>query len=176
MESSTTETTFGEWVGHNLFFNDVIESDTREPIIVFSVPDYLLRLLHLEEGGNKFGFMAPQLQFWTALVTVRLLISIFDFSVGYAYFFPPHYSADIRALLSCIMLSIVLDIGYRIHLQFIHVLPSLSIHGTSQKTEKQPKRQTKCGTNHSLYCWIWNCNATMCNLPLLCTQVLWCQE
>ena len=62
---------FGEWIGRKLLFSDVIESDKRVPCITFTVPAKILLLFGAEQGGNKFGLMAPCIEFWIALVMVR---------------------------------------------------------------------------------------------------------
>ena len=64
---------FGTWVGHNLFFSDTLESDTRKPCMIFSMPKIILQTLHLEDDGgeNKFGILIPYLEFWIAMVMVR---------------------------------------------------------------------------------------------------------
>ena len=58
---------FGEWVGHNLLFSDVLESDGRKPCMTFTVPDFILNY-----GGDKFGLLAPRIEFWIALLVVRV--------------------------------------------------------------------------------------------------------
>lgn len=62
----------GKWVGRHLLFNDALESDRREPIATFSV------------GGDEYGFLAPQIEFWIGLVAVSLC------------------SLNIRALVNCL--------------------------------------------------------------------------
>jgi hypothetical protein len=62
---------FGEWIGRNLLFSDVIESDKRAPFIIFTVPASVLRWFGVDHGGNKFGLLAPCIEFWIALVMVR---------------------------------------------------------------------------------------------------------
>ena len=72
--SSTTET-LGHWVGHTLLFSEVLEHDRREPCIVFTLPEFITSAFHSmgegeEDGGNKFGLVAPRIEFWFALITV----------------------------------------------------------------------------------------------------------
>ena len=64
---------FGTWVGQNLFFSDTLESDTRKPRMIFSMPKIILQTLHMEDDGgeNKFGILIPYLEFWIAMVMVR---------------------------------------------------------------------------------------------------------
>jgi len=68
---------FGSFVGHNFFFSDTLESDTRKPCMIFSMPKIILQILHLEDDGvgNKFGILVPYLEFWIAMVMVRGYIS-----------------------------------------------------------------------------------------------------
>ena len=64
--------TLGEWVGHNLLFSDIIESDQRVPCIIFTVPPSILHRFGIEDhDDNKFGLLAPCVEFWIALVVVR---------------------------------------------------------------------------------------------------------
>ena len=63
--------TFGEWVGRNLLFSDVIDSDKRLPCMIFTVPANILQWFGVDHGGNKFGLLAPRIEFWIAVVVVR---------------------------------------------------------------------------------------------------------
>eukprot|EP00571_Detonula_confervacea_P011967 CAMPEP_0172306306 /NCGR_PEP_ID=MMETSP1058-20130122/7405_1 /TAXON_ID=83371 /ORGANISM="Detonula confervacea, Strain CCMP 353" /LENGTH=441 /DNA_ID=CAMNT_0013018147 /DNA_START=36 /DNA_END=1361 /DNA_ORIENTATION=+ len=73
-----SSSSFGKWVGHNLLFSDVLESDSRSPCTTFSIPDYFLKLFHMEGGGNKFGLLAPQIEFWIALVASLIMGALFS--------------------------------------------------------------------------------------------------
>lgn len=68
-----TFASYGKWVGDSILFNDVLESDQRTPCMIFTMPNSILRLFHMEGGGDKFGLLAPQLEFWIALAVVRIL-------------------------------------------------------------------------------------------------------
>lgn len=62
---------FGEWVGRNLLFSDVLESDKRLPCMTFTINANILKLFGVDRGGNRFGLLAPRIEFWIALVMVR---------------------------------------------------------------------------------------------------------
>ena len=64
---------FGHSVGHNFFFSDTLESDSRQPCLIFNMPKIILQILHMEDDGeeNKFGILLPYLEFWIAMVMVR---------------------------------------------------------------------------------------------------------
>lgn len=64
---------FGEWVGRNLLFSDVLESDGRKPCMTFTVPDFILNY-----GGDKFGLLAPRIEFWIALLVSLVIGSLFS--------------------------------------------------------------------------------------------------
>lgn len=72
-----SSSSFGTWVGHNLLFSDLLESDNRSPCMTFSVPNYFLELFDIE-GGNRFGLLAPRIEFWLALITSLIIGSIFS--------------------------------------------------------------------------------------------------
>jgi hypothetical protein len=67
---------FGEWVGRNILFSDVIDSDKRVPCMTFTVPANILHWFGVDHGGNKFGFLAPRIEFWIALVMVRECLTL----------------------------------------------------------------------------------------------------
>ena len=67
---------FGEWVGRNLLFSDVLESDTRVPCMTFAINANFLKLIGVDRGDTKFGLLAPRIEFWIALVTVRGQLTI----------------------------------------------------------------------------------------------------
>ena len=69
----------GQWIGENLLFSTLLESDNRLPCATFAVPPPVLAILHIlkEEGGDregteiiKFGLLLPRIEFWIALVSV----------------------------------------------------------------------------------------------------------
>ena len=123
---------FGRWVGHHLLFSDVVESDQRTPCVTFTVPDAILRFFGVEAGGNEFGILAPQLQFWLALGTVSDLCNV---NVMGAHLLKrcatPHSSWT--------------DFGLGRALQLVHVVHNIQIHHSSEeanhKGEGQARRQ-----------------------------------
>lgn len=81
MSPSNDIMNFGQWVGHNLLFSEVLETDNRTPCFIFSVPNTVLKMLRMDAGGNKFGVLAPAIEFWIALIMVRGQDSIINGSV-----------------------------------------------------------------------------------------------
>eukprot|EP00579_Thalassiosira_antarctica_P000802 CAMPEP_0201868078 /NCGR_PEP_ID=MMETSP0902-20130614/2110_1 /ASSEMBLY_ACC=CAM_ASM_000551 /TAXON_ID=420261 /ORGANISM="Thalassiosira antarctica, Strain CCMP982" /LENGTH=444 /DNA_ID=CAMNT_0048393375 /DNA_START=123 /DNA_END=1457 /DNA_ORIENTATION=+ len=78
MSSANRIESFGKWVGHNLLFSEVLEADNRAPCLIFSMPDFILRLFHMEDGGNEFGLLAPRIEFWIALTMTLIFGAIFS--------------------------------------------------------------------------------------------------
>ena len=72
--------TFGKWVGQNLLFTDILESDDRVPCMIFSMPQLIINVFHMEDdgNGNKFGLLLPHLEFWIALVNTLIIGAIFS--------------------------------------------------------------------------------------------------
>jgi hypothetical protein len=69
---------FGKWFGEHALFSELIESDKRAPFVTFTVPESILGLLHMEGGGNRFGLLAPSIEFWIALITSLLIGATFN--------------------------------------------------------------------------------------------------
>ena len=67
--------TFGKWVGQNLLFTEVLESDDRVPCMIFSMPEFIINVFHIED---KFGVLVPYLEFWIALVNTLIIGAIFS--------------------------------------------------------------------------------------------------
>ncbi|KAL3810513.1 hypothetical protein ACHAXA_005655 [Cyclostephanos tholiformis] len=77
---------FGEWVGRNLLFSDVIESDKRVPCIIFTVPANIVNWFGVDHVGNKFGLLAPRIEFWIALVMVLIMGAIFSTCMSFVMY------------------------------------------------------------------------------------------
>jgi hypothetical protein len=66
----------GKWIGENLLFSSVLESDDRVPCVTFIMPRSIVAMLHiLKEGDDveeslRFGLLLPRIEFWIALVSV----------------------------------------------------------------------------------------------------------
>ena len=73
-------TSFGTWFGQNLLFTDILESDDRVPCMIFSMPEIIINVFHMEDdgNGNKFGLLVPHLEFWIALVNTLIIGAIFS--------------------------------------------------------------------------------------------------
>jgi len=78
--------TFGSWVGNNLLFSETLASDKRTPCLIFTVPDFLVRLLfQMDNDGDggqsvadvKLGLLAPRIEFWIALIMALFLGALF---------------------------------------------------------------------------------------------------
>ncbi len=67
----STGGTFGERFGRNVLFSDVLESDKRVPCMTFTINSNFLKLIGVDHGDTKFGLLAPRIEFWIAMVTVR---------------------------------------------------------------------------------------------------------
>ena len=68
----------GTWVGENFLFSEVLESDQRTPCMMFSIPNSILTLFHMEGGGDTFGLLAPRLEFWITMVVALIMSAIFS--------------------------------------------------------------------------------------------------
>jgi hypothetical protein len=68
----------GKWIGENLLFSSILESDDRVPCVTFVMPRSIVAMLHIlkegeeEEEDMRFGLLLPRIEFWIALVSVSL--------------------------------------------------------------------------------------------------------
>lgn len=78
--SSSSSSSFGTWVGHNLLFSQVLEADIRLPCMTFSVPNYFMNLFYMDngDGGNEFGLIAPRIEFWIAMTVTLTIGALFS--------------------------------------------------------------------------------------------------
>mmetsp|Transcript_10348 Transcript_10348/g.15716 ORF Transcript_10348/g.15716 Transcript_10348/m.15716 type:complete len:440 (+) Transcript_10348:68-1387(+) len=77
--SSSLQSIIGSWIGHNLLYSEVLESDQRLPCLTFTIAGY-----------GTYGLLAPSLQFWLALGTCLVLGAIYS------------------AILSCVMYKFII--------------------------------------------------------------------
>jgi hypothetical protein len=108
---------FGEWVGRNLLFSDVIESDKRVPCIIFTVPANIVNWFGVDHVGNKFGLLAPRIEFWIALVMVRGELTIPDDDLSLLSFFHLNFAVPHRK-----------GIDHGSYLQHMHVIRNVSFY------------------------------------------------
>ena len=76
---SSSLQSIGSWIGHNLLYSEVLESDQRLPCLTFTIAGY-----------GTYGLLAPSLQFWLALGTCLVLGAIYS------------------AILSCVMYKFII--------------------------------------------------------------------
>ena len=122
---------FGRWVGHHLLFSDVVESDQRAPFVTFTVPDAILTFFGVEEGGNEFGILAPQLQFWLALGTVSDICDVCSDGCT-----SPHHTM-------CNATPSSTDVGIGRSLQCMHVVHYIQIHHSSEEAKHKGEGQAR---------------------------------
>ena len=63
----------GTWVGHNLLYSEALASDQRTPCLTFTTSS----IIGNHQVGQKYGLLAPSLQFWLALGNVLILGAIY---------------------------------------------------------------------------------------------------
>ena len=80
-----SSSSLGTWIGQTFFFSDILESDTRTPVLQFTIPDIILQIFLMSKNNNddddvqyKFGILIPYVEFWIALAVTLLMGAIFS--------------------------------------------------------------------------------------------------
>lgn len=76
-----SSSSLGNWIGQTFFFSDILESDTRTPVLQFEIPDIILQIFLMSKNDDvqyKFGILIPYVEFWIALTMTLLMGAIFS--------------------------------------------------------------------------------------------------
>ena len=76
-----SSSSLGNWIGQTFFFSDILESDTRTPVLQFAIPDIILQIFLMSKNDDvqyKFGILIPYVEFWIALTMTLLMGAIFS--------------------------------------------------------------------------------------------------
>lgn len=80
-----SSSSLGNWIGQTFFFSDILESDTRTPVLQFTIPDIILQIFLMSKNKDgyddvqyKFGILIPYVEFWIALTVTLLMGAIFS--------------------------------------------------------------------------------------------------
>mmetsp|Transcript_23540 Transcript_23540/g.49700 ORF Transcript_23540/g.49700 Transcript_23540/m.49700 type:complete len:461 (-) Transcript_23540:21-1403(-) len=79
-----------KWIGGNVLFSELLESDQRSPLITFQIPELITKFLGM--GSGKLGVVAPSIQFWLAIAVILaiwILVSLVISLVSYHFIILP---------------------------------------------------------------------------------------